>query len=97
LALRRSSDVAELHTAEVPPTGAGQPPDKYAALGGYGPRGAGQILVEPLPGPDSAIEFPSPGVPLAFDGTLDDRIRSHGDVATKYTTWLLYSQMTRRV
>jgi hypothetical protein len=91
-ALQRPDDVAELRVAGAA-TAAGPPPSVYAALGGYGPRGAGELLREPLPEPGTAIELPAAVVPVAFDGTLSRRIAGHGDVVTPYTAWLLYSQM----
>jgi pimeloyl-ACP methyl ester carboxylesterase len=91
-ALQRPDDVAELKVAGAG-TAAGAPPSVYAALGGYGPRGAHELLVEPLPEPGAAIELPAAVVPVAFDGTLSQRIAGHGDVATPYTAWLLYAQM----
>lgn len=94
-ALRRSSDIGEAKIAGGPITAAGPPPDEYAALGGYGPRGAGEQLVEPLPEPGTQLAFPNPVAPLAFDGTQFNRINGHGDVATAYTAWLLYTQMAR--
>jgi len=91
-ALQRRDDEAELRVAGAA-TAAGAPPSVYAALGGYGPRGADELLREPLPEPGTAIELPTTVVPVAFDGTLSHRIAGHGDVATPYTAWLLYSQM----
>jgi hypothetical protein len=91
-ALQRKADIAELGVAGAR-TAAGAPPNVYAALGGYGPRGANEVLLEPLPEPGAAIELPAAAVPVAFDGTLSKRIGGHGDVATPYTAWLLYSQM----
>lgn len=94
LALRRREDLGEVHVSGAPGTAAGAPPNEFAALGGYGPRGAGERLLQPLPEPGSIVEIPAPLVPLAFDGTQFDRIRSHGDVANPYTTWLMYAQLT---
>jgi len=91
-ALQRPGDVAEMKVAGTA-TAAGAPPSVYAALGGYGPRGAGELLREPLPEPGAAIELPASVVPVAFDGTLARRIAGHGDVATPYTAWLLAAQM----
>lgn len=93
--LQRPADVADLRVAGAR-TAAGAPPSIYAALGGYGPRDAHEVLVEPLPEPGTPIELPAAVVPVAFDGTLSKRIGGHGDVATPYTAWLLYWQLVSR-
>lgn len=96
LALRRERDLGEhdLRLASAAATTAGTPPSEFAALGGYGPRGAGQVLIDPMP--DAGAAYP------AFDGHavigLDGsggRIRSHGDVATPATAWALHHLMAR--
>jgi hypothetical protein len=94
-AMRRPVDVGEPRLGGPAPTEAGDPPDVFAALGGYGPRGAGERLAQPLPEPGTPIDLPRDVVPVAFDGTRFARVRSHGDVATPYTAWLLYAQMAR--
>lgn len=93
-ALRRAADAGDLRIAGGA-TSAGAPPSMYAALGGYGPRGAGEQLMEPLPEPGTRFDMPLGPIPLAFDGTMYRRIGGHGDVRTAYTAWLLYSQMSR--
>lgn len=94
LALRRRADLGEVTIAGGDTTtAAGKPPSEHAALGGYGPRGCGQLLMEPLPLPGTPIALPADLVPLAFDGTLERRVAGHGDVATAATAWLLFSQM----
>ncbi|WGG48504.1 hypothetical protein [Rugamonas sp. DEMB1] len=94
-ALRRDTDLAELGAAAAGDTSAGAPPNAYAALGGYGPRGAGEALREPLPEPGTSFVLPAGSTPLAFDGTLHKRINGHGDVRSAYTAWLLYVQMSQ--
>ena len=92
LALRRKGDLGELSIATVP-TAAGSPPSSYAALGGYGPRGANEDLREPLPDSGKTFSVPHGPAIIGFDGTQGSRIKSHGDVATEYTGWLLHQQM----
>jgi hypothetical protein len=87
LALRRTSDFGELNIGA-----AGEPPSRFAALGGYGPRHSKEILIDKLPAPGEFIEFPFPIVPMAFDGS-NDQINGHGDVTTSYTAWLLFCQL----
>lgn len=95
LALLREEDVGELDVA--PETGrAGRPPNKYAALGGYGPP---QAYIRPIDLPIAGTHFDIPigGHPQALDGTLHNRIDGHGDVTTPITAWLLYLQLRRGV
>lgn len=89
-ALRRPADLGELRAAFIAiaaaGAGAGEPPDKYAALGGYGPRKSGEALTEIL-APGAA--WPAFTTRLvALDGSAD-RINDHGDVANPYTAWAL--------
>lgn len=88
LALRREGDIGDLRAAA---TGAGDPPNAYAALGGYGPRHAGELRGEPLPPAGTLADLPRGGRPVAFDGS-DNQIMSHGDVTSPLTAWLLYLQ-----
>ncbi|HEV2514137.1 MAG TPA: hypothetical protein VGV07_02715 [Devosia sp.] len=84
LALRRRQDLGEAEIAA-----AGEPPSRYAAMGGYGPRGAGERLLSPIPAAGHA--YPDlKGIKLvALDGSAD-RINGHGDIATGYTAWALH-------
>jgi hypothetical protein len=94
-ALLRPADLGEMRiSAAGQATSAGAPPNLFAALGGYGPRGAGEQLREPLPDPGSPVLVPDTVIPIAYDGTLFKRVGGHGDVASPHTAWLLYSQMT---
>lgn len=86
LSLRRAADLGELQIASAA-TAAGDPPSRYAAMGGYGPRGAGQRLQA----------LPHAGVPYALQATtiigLDgsaNLINDHGDVRTPHTAWAMY-------
>lgn len=65
-----------------------EPPSRYAALGGFGPREAGQ----------HTIDMPAAGVPYTLDAAVPlyglratDRIRGHGDISNPNTWWALYS------
>jgi hypothetical protein len=96
LALRRAADLGEVQIAAASDDGtsAGKPPSRYAALGGYGPRGANQQLVDPLP----AAGAPYPPLPngalIGFDGS-NGVISSHGDVRNDATAWALYQLVFR--
>jgi hypothetical protein len=83
LAVRRKSDLAEAVIA-------GQPPSKFAALGGYGPQGVDADWI-----PMSAVGEPYPLATgrriVAVDGTR--YISSHGAVETPETAWALLSQV----
>lgn len=81
LALRRKADIAELRISA-----AGEPPNKFAALGGYGPRSSGERFINPIPGP--GVEYGDLSGLVALNGS-DNRITSHGDVATGFTAWAL--------
>ena len=80
LAVRRSSDLAEAQIA-------GEPPSKFAALGGYGPQW--------VPGGAEWIDLPDVGDPYpattkriyGVNGTA--YISSHGAVETRQTAWAL--------
>ena len=90
LALRRPADLGELRTA-----GAGEPPDRYAALGGYGPRRAGErTAIDPMPVPGEAYPDLAGVKIVGLDGS-EQQITSHGDVANAYTAWALRTQIER--
>lgn len=81
--VRRRSDLAEALIA-------GQPPSKFAALGGFGPQGVDAKW----------MEMPAEGEPYPL--TVDDRIiavdgtrfiSGHGAVETPQTAWALLSQV----
>lgn len=95
-ALRRDDDLGERQVAAqiaAEPVEAGDPPSRYAALGGYGPRKAKETLVNEMPAPGTPLpQLRAPGL-ISFDGTKGKRVSSHGDVSTQYTAWLLHQQM----
>lgn len=84
LAVRRASDLGEAQIA-------GEPPSKFAALGGYGPQR--------VPGGTEWIDLPDVGEPYpettkriyGVDGTAF--ISSHGAVETRQTAWALLTQV----
>jgi hypothetical protein len=93
LALLRQKDLGEAQIA-AGATRAGNPPNVYAALGGYGPRGTDESLIDPIPKPGENFEYPKGARLVGLDGSLDNRIDSHGGVANPYTAWALHRQMT---
>lgn len=87
LALRRPADLGELRIAADP--------DRYAALGGYGPRGAGEHApVSPIPAPSEPYPDFGQAKLVGLNGSAQ-RITSHGDVANRYTAWALRTQIER--
>ena len=83
LALRRKSDLGEGKIA----TG-GQPPSRFAALGGYGPRGSDEQLID-IHSVNEAYILQS-DVPI-YGLRGDAAISSHGDISNEATWWALYS------
>ncbi len=82
LALRRAEDLGEVKIA-----GAGDPPSKYAALGGYGPRHAGELVVDIR----DVGERYDLGVANQVIGLRGNRtIKGHGDISNPSTWWALY-------
>ena len=99
LAVRRAADLGEAQIAsDDGATSAGRPPSRFAALGGYGPRQAGQLLVDPLPPAGSPIAWPqgdAASTPIvAFDGS-QDVINGHGDIKGPPLAWLLHRLVSR--
>ena len=92
LALMRQKDIGELRVAGG--TRAGEPPNIFAALGGYGPRGSGETLVDPIPNQGENFGYPTSARLVGLDGTLDNRIDSHGGVATPFSAWALRKLMS---
>lgn len=84
LAVRRASDLAEAQIA-------GEPPSKFAALGGYGPQGVA-AGAEEIPLPDVGKPYPATTKRIyAVDGTA--YLSSHGAVETPQTAWALLTQV----
>ncbi len=64
------------------------PPSPYAALGGFGPRRAGERTIDmPAPGDAYALD---PAVPI-YGLRATERISGHGDISNPATWWALYS------
>lgn len=94
LAVRRGKDLGDIGVAADPD----EPPSKYAALGGYGPRGAEldwRATDTKLPLGASATETDfydvGPGAPRVWALNGRASIRGHGDVVTPTTAWALLS------
>lgn len=96
LAVRRADDLGEAQiAADTESTDAGPPPSRFSALGGYGPRRAGQLLVDPLPAAGTPLVLPKPVPPIvAFDGSAG-AINGHGDVVNPAAAWLLHQLVFR--
>jgi hypothetical protein len=88
LVLRRGADLGDAQIAGTVPTSAGSPPNRYAALGGYGPRNAGEKLVDPLPWAGEDYLWLGHAPIVGLDGS-DGRIMGHGDVTTAAAVWAL--------
>jgi hypothetical protein len=89
VALRRAGDLGEADIA------ADEPPSRYAALGGFGPRplGADAEVVEILD-PPTRYRLDAGGLQVVgVDGTRT--IPSHGEVSNPSTWWMLYDLMSR--
>ena len=96
LALRRAGDLgeAEIAAAADDSTSAGKPPSRYAALGGYGPRGADQTLVDPLPAAGAPYPAFNGKKLIGLDGS-NGVISGHSDVKSDATVWALYHLVFR--
>jgi hypothetical protein len=84
LALRRSEDLGEARISA-----AGEPPSRYAAMGGYGPRGSSERLLSPIPAPGEPFGDIAGVKLVALDGSAN-RINGHGDITTGFTAWALH-------
>jgi hypothetical protein len=91
LALVRAADLGDAQIA-----GDDEPPNVYAALGGYGPRGyaAGECEIIPINPVGQAYNLGA-GAPriYALDGA--GVIHGHGDYNQAATWWALYNQVAR--
>jgi pimeloyl-ACP methyl ester carboxylesterase len=86
LALRRKKDLGEAQIAGA------EPPSVYAALGGFGPRGCGERLID-IHALNSAYDL-DPDVPI-YGLRGDAAISGHGDISSEVTWWALYSLLSR--
>lgn len=83
LAVRRAVDLGEAQIA-------GQPPSKFAAMGGYGPAGVDADWID-MPAQGQNYPLSCPQRVIAVDGTA--YIADHGAVETPQTAWALLSQL----
>jgi len=82
LAIVRPSDLGEMQIAAD-----GEPPTWFAALGGFGPRRAGEKLIDmQLPPASYAFDAGTPIYGLRGDST----ILGHGDISNTSTWWALH-------
>jgi hypothetical protein len=84
-ALRRDTDLGDAGIA------ADEPPSRYAALGGFGPRGLGQEskLIDILK-PVARYDLTVTGIEVyGIDAT--PAISGHGEVSNEATWWMLYN------
>jgi hypothetical protein len=86
LAVRRGRDLGEAQIAAAPAEFP-EPPSRFAALGGYGPRGSGESLIRIKPLNDR-YDLPANVRIYGVDGT--GVITGHGDVSNQATWWALY-------
>jgi hypothetical protein len=92
-AVVRGGDVGEIRTAAAPRSTAGNPPNNYAALGGYGPVDSFEHLVDPMRAAGELYDHPKGVRIIAIDGSTGQRIPGHGDIATMDVAWILRTQM----
>jgi len=86
LALRRKDDLGEVRIAAP-----GSPPSKYAALGGFGPRSCGEMLIDIHDVNQPYTLDPQKKI-YGLDGSRT--ISGHGDISNESTWWALYSLVT---
>jgi hypothetical protein len=85
LTARRSRDLGDPQNA--PKDGV---PSKYAALGGFGPRGVTSTTIEPV---NPIDPYPFPNGSGIVGVHADNVISGHGDVSSQATAWMLLSQV----
>ena len=90
LALWRASDLGETKI-----TRAGDPPSRYAALGGFGPQGnaAGEARTIDILPPGKAYVLGDPAGMRVIGLCSDAAIDGHGGVVNPATAWALYCQV----
>ena len=79
--MRRKDDLGEMRIA-------GEPPSKYAALGGFGPRHSGEALVDILD-VNQPYQLNQGARVVGLRGTRT--IAGHGDISNELTWWALYT------
>ena len=84
--LSRSEDLGEAKIA-----GNDDPPSQFAALGGYGPRNSGEVIIDILDFPNR-YDLPDSIDLYGVRGT--SRISGHSDISNEATYWALYCLVT---
>ncbi|MEM7481665.1 MAG: hypothetical protein AAF481_10865 [Acidobacteriota bacterium] len=89
LAVTRKKDLGEVQMAGP------FKPERYGALGGWGPRGLSDPQGREISMPAAGTDYPNlnsaePGV-LALEGST--LIGGHGDVVSEHTAWALFNQV----
>ncbi len=84
-ALRRDADLGELMGLDA----VAAVPSRYAALGGYGPRRAGERLI-PIQAPGEPYVLDPEVRVYGLDGA-NGRIPGHGDISNEFTWWALHA------
>lgn len=85
LALVRNGDLGEIRFAS-----GDEPPSRFAALGGYGPREAASSQIIDAHAPGSAYPL-APGQPEVYGVRSHTVIGGHGEVRNDSTHWMLFS------
>ena len=92
MAVRRDEDLGQPVIAGAPSA-----PSKYAALGGYGPDGCGDVecKYQPIHGAgETYVDLGKKELRLiALEA--DEVIRGHGEISVPETWWALYSQVSQ--
>lgn len=87
LAVRRQSDIGEMQIA-------GEPPSRYAALGGYGPGGCDEdCKIIPLKNLGDPYDI-GPDAPKIYGLDGETVIHGHGDFDNDSVWWALFEQVT---
>ena len=84
ITLRRGKDLGEIEIA------GDEPPNQYAALGGYGPRGFDQWEEVDVKDPPAAYDL-GPTAPRVWAVNGNRTISDHGDVINESTAWALFN------
>lgn len=94
LAVTRKKDLGEVKAAGP------LQPERYGALGGWGPRGCPEAEAKTIPMPKVGEPYPdltaeTPQI-YALDGGGNRAVTGHGDVTTPHTAWALLQQVRSR-
>ncbi len=86
LAVRRAGDLGE--AARIAAAGEPEPPSRFAALGGFGPRGAGEQLIDIQ---DLPQRYDLASGTRVYGLRATRTISGHGDINNASTWWALYN------